>query len=323
MRHRRPPARSLGTAVLAAVAALVAVLAAVVVSVLLTDGRGASGGAQGAVALEITAADTDGDGIPDGSPLDTGTSVGTEAPPSGDPVARGAPEEPVAARPAPSAPAPPTADGPVPDGAATPIDAARGFVAALAHGDTEAAYRLMHPRYRAAFGTYAGFAERAPTARFAPFGVLGSAHYQSTTFEERVDDEPVAVVSTHGLVSRDGTERAETLAVVARRGAEGWLVEVAGEGGSAFRRPEAPGERVAASDPILVWSPAGEIAQEITDVVAVLDGEPATTTVTPLADPADTVEIRIGEHAPDARQVLVGVLRSDGSVDTVATFLGS
>lgn len=307
MRHRRPPIRArLGTTSLAAVAAVsaVAMVAAVVATVLVT-GRPDPRPAAGPVAAwGVTGADTDGDGIADGSPLAADAQL------PGDTV----PVEGHAARRLPPAR---TADGPVPDGAATPIDAVRGFVAALGRGDTAGAYRLMHPRYRAAFGTYAGFGENAPVQRLAPFAVLGSARYQSGVFRARVDGETVAIVSAYGRVVRDGTERVAVLGMVARRSTSGWLVELSGEGGSAFRRPESPGEQVTAGTPLLVWTPS----EGLTEVLAVVDGEPREASVIPLADPADMTEIAADGSSAGHRQVLVGVLRADGSADVVASFV--
>lgn len=215
----------------------------------------------------------------------------------------------------PEAAAPPV-PGPQPDGAATPIDAVRGFVAGLDAGNAETAYRLMHPRYRDAFDSYADFADDlAPAPRFGPFAALDGAGYQSAVFEGTVQGESVSVVSVFGEITRDGTPVTEAVSLVARKAASGWLVDVGGEGGSVFQDPAEPGEQIAAGDDLVVWTPSAGLSE----VLAVVDGEPRDTAVTELVDPSETAEIRVDDYSPGGQQAAVGMLREDGSVDTIAT----
>lgn len=206
---------------------------------------------------------------------------------------------------------------PAPAGAATPVDAVRGFVAGLGGGHAENAYRLMHPRYRAAFDSYATFLDDpAPTATYGPFAALGGPGYQSAVFEATPQDESVAVVSLSGEVMRDGVPVTEAVGMVARKAASGWLVEAGGEGGSVFQRPAAPGDLLAAGDDLVLWTPSAGLSE----VLAVVGGEQQETVVKELVDPSETTEIRVGDHSPTAAQMAVGILREDGSVDTVATY---
>lgn len=221
---------------------------------------------------------------------------------------------------APAAPGPaavPTpAAGPEPDGAATPIDAVREFIAGLAKGDAENAYRLMHPRYREAFDSYRAFADELPPARtFTPFAALGGAGYQSAVFDAKIDSEAIALVSVYGEITRDGASVTEAAALVARKATSGWLVEAGGEGGSVFQDPGEPGEQLTAGDDLVLWTPSAGLSE----VLAVVDGEPRETTLTELVDPSETAEIRVDEYSPGGQQVAIGVLRDDGSVDAVAT----
>jgi len=211
---------------------------------------------------------------------------------------------------------PPAVPWPEPDGAATPIDAVRGFIDGLDAGDAEDACRLMHPRYRDAFDSYADFAgELAPAARYGPFAALGGADYQSAMFEEAAVGEAVAVVSVYGRINRDGVPVTETFSMVARESPSGWLVEAGGEGGSEFQEPAEPGEQVVLGEDLVVWTPSAGLSA----VLAVVDGAPRETVVTELVDPSETAEIRVQEHRPGVQQLVIGVLREDGSVDTVAT----
>lgn len=215
-----------------------------------------------------------------------------------------------------AAPAPGPA-APDPDGAATPIDAVRGFVAGLDSGNAEAAYRLMHPRYRAAFNSYPAFVDDpAPATTFGPFAALGGAGFQSAVFEATAQGESVAVVSVYGEVTRDGVPVTEAVSMVARKAASGWLVEAGGEGGSVFQEPADPGEQITAGDDLVLWTPTDGLSA----VLAVVGGEPRETTVTELVDPSETAEIRVDDYSPGSQQVAIGILREDGSVDAIATY---
>lgn len=211
----------------------------------------------------------------------------------------------------------PESDAPDPDGAATPVEAVRGFVGSLGAGNREQAYRLMHPRHRDRFDSYGAFlADDGPTEQFGPFGVLGAGAYQSATFDGEVANEPVALVSIHGTVTRDGEQQTEAVSVAARRAATGWLVDAAGSGGSVFQNPGTAGEQLTAGEDLVLWTPSGGLLE----VLAVVDGEPRTTTVTDLDVPSETAEVRVDEYSPGVQQAAVGVLREDGSVVGVATF---
>ncbi|MGQ0572795.1 MAG: hypothetical protein ACT4RN_01180 [Pseudonocardia sp.] len=206
---------------------------------------------------------------------------------------------------------------PEPDGAATPVDAVRGFVGSLDAGNAENAYRLMHPRYRDAFDSYAEFAqELTPAPRFGPFAALGGAGYQSAVFEGEVAGEAIALVSVYGQITRDGSPVTEAMSMVARKADSGWLVEDGGEGGSVFQEPGDPGEQITAGDDLVLWTPSAGLSE----VLAVVDGEPRDTVVTELVDPSETAEIRVDEYSPGGQQAAIGVLREDGSVDSVATY---
>lgn len=271
-------------------------------------------------ALLPAAMDTDGDGVADGTAPEDGPlaasgggsdpaqgTAGSTDPGPGPGADAAGPEQ------------PPASDGQAPDGAATPIDAVRDFIAGLGAGDTAKAWQLMHPRYRDAFDSYADFAGGAPTARFGPFAALGGAGFQSAVFDGKVDGEAVAVVSVLGAVARGGAPATEAVSLVAREAESGWLVEVGGEGGSVFQSPAEPGGTLAAGDPIVVWTPSAGV----TEVLAVVDGEARDTEVTELADPSETAEIRVSDRSTGGQQAAIGVLREDGSVDTVAThFVG-
>lgn len=279
------------------------------------------GGAPAAPTMLATlpaAMDTDHDGVVDGAELADEAPPTTPATSAAPPAPGSGPGVPVAGGPVADDPLTdgPLADGPAADGAPTPIDAVRGFVASLGAGDTASAYRLMHPRYRDAFGSFAEFSGHAPTGRFGPFAALGGAGYQSAVFDGGVEGEAVALVSVYGAVMRSGTPMTEAVSMVARKAASGWLVEVGGEGGSVFQTPAEPGAQVTAGDPLVFWTPSAEL----TEVLAVVDGEPRGTEVTELVDPSETAEVRIADYSPGGQQAAIGVLRADGSVDTVATY---
>lgn len=164
-------------------------------------------------------------------------------------------------------------DGPDPDGAATPVEAVRGFVGSLDAGNREQAYRLMHPRHRDRFDSYAAFlADAAPAEQFGPFAALGAGAHQSATFAGKVADEQVAVVSIHGTVTRDGEQRTEAVGVSTRRAGSGWLVDAVGTGGSVFQNPGTAGEQLTAGEDLVLWTPSGGLLE----VLAVVDGEPRT-----------------------------------------------
>jgi hypothetical protein len=211
----------------------------------------------------------------------------------------------------------PAGAAPDPDGAATPVEAVRGFVGSLGAGNPEQAYRLMHPRHRDRFDSYAAFlTDAGPAEQFGPFAVLGDGAYQSATFAGEVANEQVAVVSVYGTVTRDGEQRTEAVSVAARRAGSGWLVDAVGSGGSVFQNPGTAGEQLTAGEDLVLWTPSGGLLE----VLAVVDGEPRTTTVTELDVPSETAEVRVDDYSPGVQQAAVGVLREDGSVVGVATF---
>jgi hypothetical protein len=265
-------------------------------------------------AAQPTAMDTDGDGVLDGMPMQelaAGSDTASNDTASNDTTAA----EQASLGGVPAAEQPPT-DGPEPVGAATPVDAVRGFVASLGAGDRENAFRLMHPRYREAFGSFAEFGEDAPVGRFGPFAALGGAAYQSAVFDAAPDGEAVAIVSGHGEIVRERVPVTESVSLVARRGPTGWLVEAPGEGGSVFQIPGTAGDQVSAPAALVVWTPSVGLAE----AVAVVDGQPREAAVTELADPIETAEIRVTEYSPGGQQAAVGVLREDGAVDVVSTW---